>query len=375
MNTLNVATLFSGIGAPEWALKRLGIPYESVLACDNGDVGLDDDVDINNERKKIALMTSFAQEKEYVDQLYIDHSRKNNFVKKSYLSNYPDFKEENYFLDVTLLNGKPLIGKVDLLVGGSPCQSFSTVGFQMGLDDFRGNLFFEFVRLVDEIKPKVFIYENVSGIRSKKNHDNWEKMWGVMNNLGYKTWTGVLNAKDYGIPQIRNRFFVVGFLNQSINTDLFSPKQKKLAGLMQDFLIESTQEDGFQFDQKGDLTFSKNPGIIDKKYYLTPAVKKYVLAEGTKNWHTHIETDKTIARTLLSTMGNHHRAGVDNYVTIDGRLRSLSERECLRLMGFTDDYKIVVSMPQAYKQAGNSMVVDVIMALINEIINTGCFGD
>lgn len=374
MNTLKVATLFSGIGAPEWALKRLGIPYESVLACDNGDVGLDDDVDINNERKKIALMTSFAQEKGYVDQLYVDHSRKNNFVKKSYLSNYPDFKEENYFLDVTLLNGKPLAGKVDLLVGGSPCQSFSTVGFQMGLDDFRGNLFFEFVRLVDEIKPKVFIYENVSGIRSKKNHDNWEKMWGVMNNLGYKTWTGVLNAKDYGIPQIRNRFFVVGFLNQSINIALFSPKHKKLAGLMQDFLIESTQDGGFQFDKKGDLTFSKKPGIIDPKYYLTPAVKKYVLAEGTKNWHTHIETDKTIARTLLSTMGNHHRAGVDNYVTIDGQLRSLSERECLRLMGFTDDYKIVVSMPQAYKQAGNSMVVDVIMALIEEIKRSGVFG-
>ena len=66
-------------------------------------------------------------------------------------------------------------------------------------------------------------------------------------------------------------------------------------------------------------------------------------------------------------MGNHHRAGVDNYVTVDGRLRALSERECLRLMGFTDDFKIVVSMPQMYKQAGNSMVVDVLMGLLSEL--------
>ena len=115
------------------------------------------------------------------------------------------------------------------------------------------------------------------------------------------------------------------------------------------------------------LIYSKVPGIIDEKYYLTPAVLKYVLIPGTKNWATHIETDRKIARTLLSTMGNHHRAGVDNYVTVDGRLRVLSERECLRLMGFTDDFKIVVSMPQMYKQAGNSMVVDVLMGLLSEL--------
>jgi DNA (cytosine-5)-methyltransferase 1 len=371
--TLKVATLFSGIGAPEWALKRLGIKYESVLACDNGDVKLDDGVDINAERKKIATMNSFAKEKEYVDKLYENNSRQTNFVKKSYLANYPDFNEKNYFLDVTLLNGKPLFGKVDLLIGGSPCQSFSTVGFQMGLDDFRGNLFFEFVRLVDEIRPKVFIYENVSGIMSKKNQKNWEKMWAVMEKLGYKTWKGILNAKDYGIPQIRNRLFVVGFLNQSINLEKFKPKKRQLPGFMQSFLIESTQDGGFMFDKNGDLTFSKIPGIIDSKYFLTPAVNKYVMSVGTKGWHTHIETDKKIARTLLSTMGNHHRAGVDNYVTINGKLRSLSERECLRLMGFTDDYKIVVSMPQAYKQAGNSMVVDVMMALIKAIYKVSAF--
>ncbi len=364
---LKVATLFSGIGAPEWALKRLGIPHECVLACDNGDVDISGEIDVQKEREKAASLKTFKEEKEYVDSLYQAHSHKRNFVKESYLANYPDFKEENYFLDVNLLNGIPLRGKVDLLIGGSPCQAFSVVGFQQGLKDNRGNLFFEFLRLVDEIKPKIFIYENVTGIYSKKNLENWERMWQSMNDLGYKLWKGSLNAKDFGIPQIRNRLFVVGFLDRNVNPNLFNPQTKELVGYMQDFLIESTEEGGVRYDSQGGITFSRVPGTINPKYFLTPAVYKYVTTPGTKNWKTHIETDRPIARTLLSTMGNHHRAGVDNYVTVDGKLRALSERECLRLMGFTDDFRIVVSTQQAYKQAGNSMVVDVIMSLIREL--------
>lgn len=369
---LNVATLFSGIGAPEWALKRLGVPYRCLLACDNGDVDISNAIDANAERKKIAAMKRFSEEKKYVDELYTQNSRRTNFVKKSYLANYPDFDEKNYFLDVTLLNGKPFRNKVDLLVGGSPCQSFSIVGHQLGLEDHRGNLFFEFVRLVDEIRPKVFIYENVSGIVSKKNAENWEKMWGVMQQLPYSLWHGILDAKNYGIPQTRNRMFAVGFYDKNYPLEeRFHVVPKPLTTKMQDFLIESTEEGGFTYDANGDLVFSRKPGVIDQKYYLTPAVKRYVLTPGTKNWHTVIKTDLPIARTLLSTMGNHHRAGVDNYVTINGNIRALSERECLRLMGFTDDFKIVVAKGQAYRQAGNSMVVDVIMALLRAIFATG----
>ena len=368
---MKVATLFSGIGAPEWALKRLGYDHTVVLACDNGDVDISKLIDCAKEREIVASFQTFEEEKAYVDQLYASKTRKHNFVKDSYLANYPKFDEKNYFLDVTLLNGKPLRGQVDLLIGGSPCQAFSTVGFQQGLKDNRGNLFFEFLRLVDEIKPRVFIYENVTGIYSKKRQDEWNRMWKTMQGLGYVLWDGSMNAKDYGIPQVRNRFFVVGFLNQRFNKALFNPQTKPLAGYMQDFLIDSTQEGGCSYDTQGNIVFSRIPGIINPKYYLTPAVLRYVMTPGTKNWRTHIEIDKQIARTLLSTMGNHHRAGVDNYVTTNGRIRALSERECLRLMGFTDDFKIVVSTPQMYKQAGNSMVVDVLMSLLAELRRLG----
>ena len=104
-----------------------------------------------------------------------------------------------------------------------------------------------------------------------------------------------------------------------------------------------------------------------------------MLKPGTKNFRTSTETDKPIARTLLKTMTQHHRAGVDNYITVgfddDGkrRVRSLTDRECMRLMGYPDSFKIVVSPMQAYKQAGNSIVVDVMMAIVRNIIATGVF--
>jgi DNA (cytosine-5)-methyltransferase 1 len=100
------------------------------------------------------------------------------------------------------------------------------------------------------------------------------------------------------------------------------------------------------------------------KYYLSETVKNYVLATGTKDFYSKPETDLEIARPLLSTMAKMHRAGVDNYVTRGKRLRKLTPRECLRLMGFPDDFKIVVSDTQMYKQTGNSIVVDVLIHIL-----------
>ena len=111
---------------------------------------------------------------------------------------------------------------------------------------------------------------------------------------------------------------------------------------------------------------------VEDKYYLSEKVAKYVLSSGTKSFKTPVKTDLDIARPLLQSMHKMHRAGVDNYVTynkskgIDG-LRKLTPRECLRLMGFKDDFKIAVSNTAAYMEAGNSIVVDVLIALLKEM--------
>lgn len=374
MKKIRLATVFSGIGAIEFAMKRMQLQHEIVFACDNGEREID--YDIEKERKKVKSLQSSLEKKQYADNLYIKHTKKTNFVKKSYLANY-DLPEDKFYEDIVLLDGKDYKGKVDLLVGGSPCQSFSSVGFKNGLDDARGTLFYEFARLISEIRPKVFIYENVRNILNHDNGNTWKIIENIFDSLGYDYKYAVLNASDYGIPQTRRRLFVVGFRRKVKNFEM-PPETKKLRYKMKDFTINNCDEGYFRYDNNGEIRIRKKNGVPDNKYTLTPKLYNYVMKGGTKGFYQAPVINLNIARTLLKTMGNRHRAGVDNYVSFDGTenlgsVRMLTEREALRLMGFTDDFKIVVSKGQAYKQAGNSIVVDVMMSLLKSILDTGVF--
>lgn len=347
--------------------------------------------------------------KNYIDSLY-EGLEKRNKVKASYTANY-HINADDFHWNIAFLDGKQYTGKVDLFVGGSPCQSFSFVGKQRGLDDTRGTLFYEYARLIDEIKPKVFIYENVRAVTSHDGGKTWEKMQQVFSELDYSFSWKVLNARDYGIPQNRERLFVVGFRNDlDLDVEFVFPKAIELEKKMQDFLLDNapggyflpkkgvafvtneknlskrfTQIDGDvqlcqkknqQFNWHGDFVFQseeeaeKNHIPDLEKYYLSEKVRKYVLSTGTKNFFSKPKTDLEVARPLLTTMHKMHRAGVDNYVTTEGRLRKLTPRECLRLMGFSDSFKIVVSDTSMYQQAGNSIVVDVLIHIIEQILKS-----
>ena len=368
--TLNIATLFSGIGAIEHSLKRLKLNHNIIFA---GDI--------------------------------------DKYCKSSYISNY-NISEDDWHDDITKFNAKKYKNKVDLLVGGSPCQTFSMVGKRLGLDDTRGTLFYDFARVVDECKPKVFIYENVKGLINHDQGRTWKVVKDVFNELGYKVFFQTLNSKDYGIPQHRERIFVVAFKDKNQNFEF--PKKIDLHHKMQDFLEDFTdtkyylkdkgvkfvtsswnrkkkytqingeialcQKANQQFNWHGDFvfesidaekefdTFMFNVNDVEEKYYLSKKVEQYVLAGGTKTFKTSKDTDLVIARPLLQTMHKMHRAGVDNYVTHNkGRIRKLTPRECLRLMGFRDSFKITVSDTQIYRQAGNSIVVDVFIALLKQM--------
>lgn len=359
------------------------------------------------QKKLDSFGNDWDKRKTYVDSLYSGLEKRNK-VKQSYMANY-DVDDKNFHWNVAFLNGQQYRDQVDLFVGGSPCQSFSLVGKQRGLEDTRGTLFYEYARLIDEIKPKVFIYENVRAVVSHDNGKTWKKMQEVFSELGYNFSWKVLNAKDYGIPQNRERLFVVGFRNDLKLTSSFSfPEPIELIKKMKDFLMDNapggyflpkkgvefvtkqknlekrfTQIDGDvqlcqkknqQFNWHGDFVFqseaeAQKNNIPDlEKYFLSEKVEKYVLSTGTKNFYSKPKTDLEIARPLLTTMHKMHRAGVDNYVTTDGRLRKLTPRECLRLMGFSDNFKIVVSDTAMYQQAGNSIVVDVLIHIMEEII-------
>lgn len=368
---LRVATVFSGIGAFEFALKRLNIDHEIVFACDNGEVEIE--YDVKKEQSIVFSLGGPKEKKKYVDKLYADNTRRTNFVKQSYLANYA-MNEDYYFQDINLLDGTDFHGKVDIFVGGSPCQSFSTVGRQCGLEDTRGTLFHEYARLVKQIQPKVFIYENVRGMLTHDKGNTWEVIKSVFDGLGYDFEYELTDAKEHGIPQTRRRLIVVGIRKDINKISKFKmPPKKELAYTMQEFLIENAMEGEFGFDADGKISINSRPGKIDEKYFLTPKLYKYVMNGGTKTFYTKPVIDLPVARTLLKTMGNRHRAGVDNYVTVDGKVRMLSEREAHRLMGFTDDYKIVVSRAQGYRQAGNSIVVDLLMDILIQLSN--CIDD
>lgn len=415
---MKLATVFSGIGAIEQSLRRLGIDHEIVFACDNGDVELNllsgkdledytrltklrskkqlsDPAEIKRLeelgvkensiaegiRTQISSMSSKIEKKQFVDALYANNSRQNNFVKKAYMANYGDKLSENDFhLDIRFLDGRDYKkDKIDLLVGGSPCQAFSAVGAKYGLNDTRGTLFYEFARIVKETQPRVFIYENVRGLTTHDDGHTWEVMRSVFeNDLNYRiAEPQVLNASDYGIPQSRRRLFVIG-IREDINCkDFVYPEPVELHYCMQDFLEDNCAAGHFTYDKTtGELIVKKVPGKPDKKFTLTPAVQKYVLAGGTSNYKTSTETDLKIARTLMKMMTQHHRAGVDNYITVSKKplvLRQLSDREALRLMGYPDDFKIAVSSMQTLRQAGNSIVVDVMMAIVKQIYKTEVF--
>lgn len=368
---IRLATVFSGIGAIEQAFKRLNLKHSIVFAND------------------------------------ID-----NFVKKSYLENY-QLDEKHWHSDITEFDATPYKNQVDLLVGGSPCQAFSMVGKRLGLEDTRGTLFYDFARVVSETQPKLFIYENVKGLLNHDNGNTWQVVQDVFNSLGYTLYSQVLNSKNYGIPQHRERIFVVGFKNKPKNGFEF-PQPIELEHTMQDFLEDYTDSKYFlrekgikfvtssknrqkrytqingnimlcqkanqQFNWHGDFIFEPlegendfdefvfNINDVEEKYYLSQKIKDYVLASGTKTFKTSTKTDLSIARPLLQSMHKMHRAGVDNYVTHNqGRIRKLTPRECLRLMGFRDDFKIAVSDTQMYRQAGNSIVVDVLIAILKQL--------
>lgn len=375
MKEIKVGTVFSGIGSPEQALVRLGAPHKVLFACDNGERLID--IDYPKEMEHVKSLKSAKEKREYVDNLYNQKTRQTNYVQQSYLANY-EVSDNNFYQDVILLDGTDYRNQIDLFVGGSPCQSFSIAGARGGFEDTRGTLFFEYCRLVKEIQPEVFIYENVYGVLTHDGGKTFETMENVFSELGYHFAWQILDARDYGIPQGRRRLFVVGFKNEECFKRFSFPNKINLQEMplptMQSMLEENLAENSMQ-SVNGILTpIDDKKGEPDERYYLSKKLEEYVLAPGTKNFmHHDAKTDLPIARALVKNMGNSYRASVNNYVHTHtkkgkGRLRHLTMREVHRLMGYPDSYKIVVSKAQAYKQAGNSIVVDVMMNIERQII-------
>lgn len=249
----------------------------------------------------------------------------------------------------------------DVLIGGFPCQPFSIMGEKRGFEDARGTLFFRIAEIIKyridiNKKPKALVLENVRSLKTHNKGQTFKKILNILETgLGYKVFFDVLNTADYGIPQTRNRIYIVCFANKEAN--FVFPQKQKLNLTMQDLLEHD----------------------VDNKYFLSDKMISTILSNGTGGYKAKSEIDLPIARPLCATMAKMHRACQDNYVTQDGRLRRLTPRECARLQGFDDSFIVPVSDSQAYKQFGNAVTVNVSQAVAksvqNELVRLGEWND
>tara|TARA_R110002074_G_scaffold389504_2_gene572832 strand:- start:2 stop:1282 length:1281 start_codon:yes stop_codon:yes gene_type:complete len=422
---IKVGTDFSGIGSPEAALKRLGLPHHNIFACD-------------------------------IDK----------YAKKSYLAN----NDTNVFYDDITTRDFNEVPQLDLYVAGFPCQSFSMAGKRGGFEDTRGTLFFNVAEFIKENQPKCFILENVKGLLSHDSGKTYQTITDVLTNgggtlngqigmdsiengLGYHVYTQVLNTKDYGIPQNRERIFIVGFKHWR---EFRFPKPFKLELKLKDVLEDNVNEKYYLSDKmiegfkKGSWGHNYKPkegnsiaNCLDTKEgnrrtnnYISDSLyprssstgkggsghlsksdgtsycvdtgcnqaieikgaairkrgdeqKLEIREDGLANSLTTIQTDsiikpvqigqsnKTYAYKSGTMIGKENqsaftiRAVNPNGVKIDKRIRRLTPLECWRLQGFTDEqfYKAqkLNSDTQLYKQAGNSMTVNVMTEILKKI--------
>lgn len=360
---LRLGTVFSGIGAVEHALEGLGVTYDIKFACDNGERKLK--TKYEDILEQIADMNNFERNA-YINALYNQETGV-NYVEQTYKANY-GIDNNHFYQDAKLLNGIEYQNDVDLFVGGSPCQSFSIMGKRKGLEEARGTLFYEYARLVEEVRPKVFIYENVTGMLNHDKGRTWKIISEIFDDLGYDWTYWILNAKDFGLPQNRRRIFVVGFREDLARyfKKICEPQKVKLECDMSS-MLEDEIPNKYYLPEKG---FKRviDPNQI-KHVALNGQIARCQVACQQYNWYGDMRFESVIPQRLEE----EERIYKGEYKGVRGVARCLTPRECLRLMGFSDQFQIVVPDQHMYRQVGNSIAVNVIKEVVRQIIATGVF--
>ncbi|WRA14504.1 DNA (cytosine-5-)-methyltransferase [Helicobacter pylori] len=245
----------------------------------------------------------------------------------------------------------------DILIGGFPCQPFSTLGSLQGFEDKRGTLFFTICEIIKKHRPKIVVLENVKNLINHNKGESFKRILFELNELDYQVNYDILNTLDFGIPQQRNRVFIVVLRKNSFtNLEFVFPAKIPCKISALDLLDKQ----------------------VELKYFISQKMIKTILGKGTKGYIVEPSIDTPIAKTLTATMHKCHRASQDNYYTDlknwerykDNNysiIRRLTPNEARKLQGFPSNFKQVVSDTQSYKQFGNAVSVNVSFALAKAI--------
>ena len=316
------------------------------------------------------------------------------FAKQTYKAN---FGIEPHG-DITKIDSKD-IPNHDILTAGFPCQAFSIAGKRRGFDDTRGTLFFEVARIIRDKQPKAFILENVPGLVSHEKGStfqtiidtlattiNGQKSFIETDNLGYHVYFGYLNSKDFGVAQNRKRIFIVGF-RDSINFRFpgATNSNVKLKDILESEVHEkyylsekqinslishakNQKEKGNSFSSKIITRENLNSPTLTTRYFMN---SQFLLDENIiigKDLKPKRNQDIASCLTVGGHSGGNH-SDMDLLLSSTG-IRRLTPRECAKLQGFLESYKIVCSDSQAYKQFGNSVTVNVIQAIAKNVLDS-----
>ena len=287
------------------------------------------------------------------------------YSKQTYKANFGEIP----FGDITKPKTKSYIpDNFDVLCAGFPCQAFSIAGRRGGFEDTRGTLFFDVAEIIKKKQPKAIFLENVKGLR---NHDKGKTLKTILNVLRedlnyYVPEPQILNAKEFGVPQNRERIFIVGFRQDLGITDFKYPEPTDKTAVLDDILEQNE---------------------VSVKYYLSTTYVQTLKnhrarheSKGNGFGYEIIPNDGTANAVVCGGMGRERNLVLDDRLTnfvpvtnISGEvnregIRKMTPREWARLQGFPDDFKIVVSDAQAYKQFGNSVAVPAIQATAEKII-------
>jgi len=273
---------------------------------------------------------------------------------------------ESPFGDITQINENE-IPTHDILLAGFPCQPFSIAGEKKGFEDTRGTLFFDIARIIETKKPKVVVLENVKHF---KNHDGGRTIKVVLetlNKLGYTISWEVLNAKDFGVPQNRERTIIIGSLNGVKFNFNKLPKLQSVA--IKDILEKKAD---FEYLNESEYTLIKNPKKQPSGLIFCGYRNKNIRTKGTRENTEHLSRVHKQPNRIYDSNGTHPTIASQEssgryFIYHDGRVRKLTLKECFRLMGFKDDFKLIGSKANLYNRIGNSVVVPMIEAIAKEV--------
>lgn len=409
-------SMFSGIGGFELGLQRVGVKSQN--STNNSSA--------TPQHPLSPLCVGYSEIDKYAIKVYERHfgHESHNKPQNEQLQAQQNMRGDNSnqlqrttagsgskghknYGDATTINPKEL-PDFELLVGGFPCQAFSVAGKRKGFDDTRGTLFFDIARILAEKRPRHLVLENVKGLLSHDAGKTFQTILGVLSDLGYIVEWQVLNSKDFGVPQNRERVFIVGHLRGGCGSKVF-PITGNNPKVIEQGLVTVSAVSGVKNTKLSptlDTMYKKglgskqarpavrqlnNPTHSNDRVYgdkgLSPTLNtmqggmrqpKIRVQEATKQGYAEASVGQVINLALPKSKTRRGRVsdvaqtvdtGMQQHtLTPDARVRRLTPKECERLQGFPDDWTAGESDTQRYKMCGNAVTVNVVEAVVHGLV-------